>query len=234
MTDHQETLLEVLTTFARRLVSDYAVSDALHDLVDGATSTLQLAGAGVSLAHDGRLAFATATPEPLAALEQVQEDTQTGPCVEAYRDGQPVLVADVSEPPQRWPELTEAAARAGQTAVAGIPMHLNGSKIGVLNLYDDKRRDWTDHDIQLASLLADVATAYVANAQRLDQARETVAHLERALDTRVVIEQAKGMIAAHRDITVDAAFELLRNHARSHQTNLRSVAEGVVNLHLQL
>ena len=106
--------------------------------------------------------------------------------------------------------------------------------MGVLNLYDDKPRSWTDDDIRAASLLADVATSYVAKAQRLDQARDTTEQLQTALDTRVAIEQAKGMIANQRDITVDAAFELLRSHARSHQATLRSVADAVVNLRLQL
>ncbi len=233
MTD-QGRLLEVLTSFARHLVTDYAVSDALHDLVDGSTAVLQVAGAGVSLVDDGRLAFVTATPEQLASLERVQEDTQSGPCVDAYREGRPVVIANLDDVPQRWPELADAAKDAGLIAVAGIPMRLNGSLIGVLNLYDDKPRDWTDDDVAGATLLADVASAYVANAQRLDRAQATADQLQHALDSRVIIEQAKGMIANQRGISVDAAFELLRSHARSHQASLRSVAEAVVNLRLQL
>ncbi len=233
MTD-RDRLLDVLTSFARLLVTDYAVSDALHDLVDGSTAVLHVAGAGVSLVNDGRLTFATATPNQLETVEQIQEDTQSGPCVDAYRLGRIVVVSDLDQEAERWPALADAARQAGLVAVAGIPMHLNGTRIGVLNLYDDQPRDWTEDDIGGATLLADVASAYIANAQRLDQAHTTAEQLQRALDSRVIIEQAKGMIANQRGISVDAAFGMLRSHARSHQASLHAVAEAVVNLRLQL
>jgi GAF domain-containing protein len=233
MTD-QRTLLEVLERFAARLVTDYAVNDALHDLIDGATVALQLVGAGVSLADGDRLAYAAAEPDRLTPVEQAQERTQAGPCIDAYRCGTPVVVHDIHDQADRWPAVTEEAARSGLVAIAGVPMHLNGARLGALDLYDDRCRAWTDDEIGVATLLADMATAYIANAHRLDEARTTAEQLQHALDSRIVIEQAKGMLAAHHDISVDAAFVRLRSHARSHQVSLRSVAEGVVDLRLTI
>lgn len=227
-------LMRVLTDFAGLLVSDYQISDALHDLVDGVTRVLGVTGAGVSLADGDRITFATAASEPIAVLERLQEDTQLGPCVEAHRSGQAVLVADLADDAGRWPLLAETAAKVGMVAVAGVPMRLAGTRLGALNLYDAERRDWSDDDVGVARLLADMATGYVANASKRDQARRTTKQLQEALDSRVIIEQAKGIVAAERDISVDDAFTLLRTHARSHNVTLRSVADAVVNRKLRL
>lgn len=226
-------LLPVIAEFTRRLVQDYPVTDALHDLVDDACEMLEVFGAGVSLARDDRLVFATAANQAIAALERVQEQTQDGPCVEAYRSGTSVVVTDLAAHPGRWPALAAAAAEAGLVAVAGIPMHLNGSHLGALNLYHDERRDWTDDDLEIAELLAHMGTAYVANAARLDQALHTAEQLQDALDSRIVIEQAKGILAGERSISVDEAFAILRSHARSNNVSLRAVADAVVHLRLR-
>jgi GAF domain-containing protein len=226
-------LTKVLTEFARLLVNDYEISDALHDLVEGVTEVLEIAGAGVSLADDERIVFVTAAPGPVGALERVQEQTQQGPCVDAHHSGQVVLVADLNREQARWPALAEAATSVGMVAVAGIPMHQDEMRLGALNLYDSSRRDWSREEVAVAALLADMATGYVANASRLHQARHTAEQLQIALDSRVLIEQAKGMVAAERNIPVDQAFEILRDHSRRHNTPLRSVAEAVVNLRLR-
>ncbi|HMK99372.1 MAG TPA: GAF and ANTAR domain-containing protein [Acidimicrobiales bacterium] len=233
MTD-EVALTRVLTDFARLLFSDYHVSDALHDLVDGVTEVLNISGAGVSLAEGDRLEFATAANEPVSRLERVQEDAQEGPCLDAHRSGQTVLVADLADDPARWPALSRSASHIGSLAVAGLPMSLNGTSLGALNLYDFKRHDWSEEEVGAARLLADVATGYVANASRLAEVRRTTEQLQKALDSRVLIEQAKGVLAGERHISVDESFKLLRAHARSHNLSLRSVAEAVVNLRLRL
>lgn len=234
MTIDFEQLLSLLDHQARRLVSDYAVGDALHDLAEGIPRVLGVTGAGVSLATNDQLAFAIAHPETVTSVERVQEQTQEGPCVLAYRSGQPFAVPDIRVDQERWPDLARAATAAGLVAVAGIPLQLNGTSLGALDLYDDNVRDWTADELRVAETLAAIAAALVANAHRLDEARTTAEQLERALQTRIVIEQAKGMIASHHDVSVDEAFERLRHHARDHQLPLRSVAEAVVNLRLTL
>jgi GAF domain-containing protein len=226
-------LARTLTRFARLLVDDYETSDALHDLVEGMVEVLGIVGAGVSLAEGGRITVAAAAPEPADVLERIQEQTQVGPCVEAHRSGQVVMVPHLSQERVRWPAFVEAATEVGIAAVAGIPMRLNETSLGAVGLYDDARHDWSQDEVRVAGLLTDMATGYVTNASRLHTARHTAEQLQVALDSRVVIEQARGMLAAERNISVDQAFEILRNHSRQHNRRLRSVAEAVVNLRLR-
>lgn len=229
----RELLMRVLSEFARILAGNFAVSDVLHDLAERAIEVLGVPGAGVSLAESGSIRFVTAIDEVTAAIERVQEDTQEGPCVDAHRTGALVLVADLRDVPERWPTFATRAREIGIVAVAGIPMHWNGTRLGALGLYATARRDWPTDDVVLARVLADMATCYVAHASELERSRRTVEQLREALESRVVIEQAKGMLAAERRISVNEAFELIRGHARSHSASLRAVGEGIVNLGLR-
>jgi GAF domain-containing protein len=222
-----------LTRFALLLVQEYSVSDALHDLVDAVTAVLGVSGAGVSLIQDGRLTFATASTGPIAELEHIQEQTQAGPCIEAFHREEIVKVGDLRTERERWPTLVEAAERIGLHATIGVPMRLNGAKIGALDVYHHEPRDWTDEECEVADLLAAVATGYVANAARLDEARATAEQLQEALDSRVIIEQAKGVLAGERNVSVDEAFRVLRTHARNRNASLREVAHAVVHLRLR-
>ncbi len=103
-------------------------------------------------------------------------------------------------------------------------MHWNGTRPGALGLYATARRDWPADDVVLARVLADMATCYVAHSSELERSRRTVEQLQEALKTRVVIEQAKGMLAAERSISVTEAFELIRGHSRRHSASMRAVA----------
>jgi GAF domain-containing protein len=225
----ETTLARVLTDFAGHLVDDYDAVDMLDDLVGGVTDILSITGAGVSLVGDDVMKFVIAASEQAGALERVQEGTQSGPGVDAHLSGFVVRIADLADVRELWPTLTQRASEVGAVAVAGIPMSLPGARLGALTLYDDVRRDWSDEDVGVAKLLADVATGYLANASRFAQARKTAEQLQGALDSRVIIEQAKGVLAGERQISVDVAFGILRGHARSHNASLRHVAEAVVN-----
>lgn len=227
-------LEQEVTRFALRLVTEYPVSDVLHDVMDATTAIFGIRGAGTSLARDDRLSFATAHPAAIAALEGSQEQEQSGPCVDAYRHGRPVLVTDVTAPPQAWPRLAAVARQSDIVAIAAFPLWLNGSRLGSLDLYDTGPRTWTPEEVHAAELLAALTTGYLVNASRLDRVRHTAEQLQAALESRVVIEQAKGRIAGERGISVDQAFELLRAHARRTQAPLRDIAQAVVHLDLHL
>ena len=229
----QKLLTQTLSEFASTLVKDFSISDVLHDLAERATAVVGADGAGVSLQHAGHLRFATALDEWSSNLERVQETEQAGPCVDALQAGEAVAVADLTEADRGWGAYGQAAREAGIVAVAGIPMRLNGEKIGTLNIYSNTRREWSEEDLGAAGVLADIATSYVINASKLAQQRRINEQLQEALDSRIVIEQAKGILSAERSIPIDEAFELLRQHARSHRAALRSVAEAVVNLGLR-
>ena len=226
-------LMRALSDFAETLVRHFEIADVLYDLTSRVTSVLEVASAGVSLVQDGSLRLVTALDEATASLERVQEEEQAGPCVEAYRSGRPALFSRLDEVEARWPRFAEQARAVGFASVAGIPMRADGQALGVVDLYHTSAREWSEADVQIARVLADMATSYVVTASELERQRRTTEQLERALESRVVIEQAKGILAAERRISVDAAFELLRGHARSHNADLRSTAEAVVRLGLR-
>ncbi len=230
----QAFFLRTLSEFARALRSGYDLEPVLAELTASATAVLGLSGSGVTWANNGRLRFITAVGSRFEEMERVQEQHQTGPCHQAYELDDVVTTPDVREVPNQWPEYAAAARRLGVAGVAGIPMRLGDRPVGVLNLYDDKPRDWSPDDLAAAGVLADVATGYVMNATALRHERQTTQQLQHALDSRVVIEQAKGIIANHHGITVDEAYQRIRRHARSHNANLRVVAEAIVRLGLRV
>lgn len=226
-------LIVALSDFARTLVRRFDISDVLYDLITRVSAVLEVTSAGVSLVEDGRLRFITALDERTTMLEKVQEDLQAGPCIEAYRSGEPVVVASLESECERWPTFVEEAKSLGIASVAGIPMRLEDGSLGALDLYHSEPRSWSDDDVRIALVLADMASSYVVTASELQRQQRTNEQLQRALDSRVVIEQAKGVLAAERKIDVDQAFELLRRHARRHNADLRSVADAVINLGLR-
>jgi len=228
----QRLLTQASTEFARTLARGFTVGDVLHDLAGRAAAVLAIDGAGVSAWRADRIRFVTAVDERCAALEQVQAADQAGPGVDACRTGKVVTVTDLRETPESS-RYQQAAARAGIVAVAGVPLGHDSECIGVLGLYSGQRRDWAADDMDAARVLADLATGYVVNASELERQRRLNEQLREALDSRIVIEQAKGIIAAERGISVDDAFEVLRRHARSHAASLRTVADAVVRLGLR-
>lgn len=227
-----DSFMEAVSGLARAVADGLAISDVLHELVAGLSAFPALAGAGVSLRHDGRVWMATADVEALAGLERVQEDLQEGPCVDVALTGVMVTVEDLREDP-RWPAYTEHALAHDVLAVAGVPMVHAGTAIGAVNLYSSAPRRWPPGDLFRARILADIATSHVSTSSERDEQRRIAEQLQQALDSRVVIEQAKGIIAASRHISVDEAFRILRKHANDHNADLRSAASAVVELGLR-
>ena len=186
------------------------------------------------MADDDRLRYMTAEIQASGQLERIQEWQQAGPCRDAYETGEVVRVSDVREESARWPEFAATSTRRGVAGVAGIPMRLADKIIGTLNLYSAGPREWSDKDIAVAGVLADVATSYVVNASMLRQQEQLSEQLQHALESRVVIEQAKGITAFKNADTVDQAYRLIRRHARNNNASLRMVAEAIVAVGLQV
>ena len=230
----QAMFLSTLSAFARALPSGYDVEVVLGDLTDSVSAVLALSGAGVSLAEAGRLRLVTAAGAAFEELERVQEDTQRGPCRDAFDSGAVVSCADVRSADDRWPEYAAAARRLDVAAVAGVPMRLADQTIGALNIFDAAPREWSAADLAAVGVLADVATSYLVNASTLRQQQQLNEQLTSALESRVVLEQAKGMTARDSGVSVDEAYHRIRRHARSHNTSLRAIAEAVVNLGLRV
>ena len=227
-------VLETLSGFAATLVRPYDAATVLDELNERVTATLGLAGSGVTLLQDGVLRFVTAAPDSAVEMEQTQQAQKQGPCLDATRTGEPVSVEDLRLEAQRWPEYAATAARHGIGSVAGIPLKLGGTSVGALNLYATGVRAWEPEDITAATVLADMATSYLVNASKLDQHRQLNEQLQLAFESRVVIEQAKGIIANEHGATMDAAFALIRQHARNHNASVQTVAEAIVHAGLRV
>jgi GAF domain-containing protein len=226
--------LRTLSRFAVVLPAHYDLEAALSELTESVTAVLGLCGSGVTMAEEGQLRFVTAVTQASGELERIQEEQQAGPCRDAYETGEVVRVSDVRQESARWPEFSATATRLAVAGVAGIPMRLADQIIGALNLYSPKPREWSDEDITVARVLADVATSYVVNASKLRQQEQLTEQLQEALESRVVIEQAKGITAYKHAVTIEQAYQLMRRHARSNNASLRLVAEAIVAVGLQV
>jgi GAF domain-containing protein len=211
------------------MAESFEVNNVLYHLGDSAVEILKADGAGVSIAtKDDRLAFVTATDRSLVELEEVQESSQRGPSVDAFRSGEPVVISDIAAEID-WVEYRAAAAFSDFGAVVGMPLVVGGQRAGSLNIYARGRRDWSDEEVEAVRTLADIATAYVVRAGQLAEALDLAGQLQRALDSRVIIEQAKGVLSRDRSVPIGEAFDLLRTYSRSNNRSLREVAHEVVN-----
>jgi GAF domain-containing protein len=230
----QTMLLQTLSRFAQALPLPYDLEAMLSDLTDSVVAVLRLTGSGVTLAENGRLVVAAAAGEGLAELEHIQEEFQAGPCVDAFITGNVVTVTNLATDGDRWPQYVDVARRLGIFSVAGIPMKLADQSFGALNLYAAYPRDWDEDDLNAARVLADVATSYLVNGSKVRQLEQLTEQLQHALNSRVIIEQAKGVVANRDGISVDEAFHRIRDHARRHNATVRTVADAIVNVGLHV
>ncbi len=222
-------LLDVLRRFARAMARGYDLADILHEFCEHAAEVVGADAAGVALLDGDKLRFVTATNATAVAAEHAQEEHQAGPCLASIHDRRPVPVADLRDHTDDWPAYCADVLGHGVHAVLGIPLILDDERIGSLDVYQRAPREWSDAEINSATVLADIAAAYVLNASELARTQRTAEQLQHALDSRVVIEQAKGVVAAKRELPVDEAFRLIRQHARSNNRTVREVALGVLD-----
>jgi GAF domain-containing protein len=232
----QPLLLQTLSRFAVVLPARYDLHEALSELTESVTAVLGLCGSWVTMADDGRLRFLTTVSQASGELQRdhAQLHTFPCPCRDAYSTGEVVRVTDVREESARWPEFSASATRLAVAGVAAIPMRLADQIIGALNLYSPEPREWSDEDIAVAGVLADMATSYVVNASKLRQQEQLSEQLQESLDSRVVIEQAKGITSQQRSVTLDEADQRMRSHARHNNASLRVVAEAIVGVGLRV
>lgn len=230
----EELLIKVLSEYAHTLASRFDVSEVLYRLVEHVIEILGVDGAGVSVVDDeGNLRPVTVPNELTRELEAREEEHQQGPCVDALRNLDEVVVPRLADHADKWPDWCEKASELGVRAVLGIPLTTNGQALGAMNIYSLRERDWQASEVRVARVLCDMASSYVVNASELDQARRTAEQLQQALDSRIIIEQAKGVIANEQRITVEEAFVILRDHSRQQGASLRAVSQAVVELGLR-
>lgn len=236
MTDatHHEQILEVFASLADTLVADYDVVELLQTLIESCQDLLDVAAAGLLLADDhGDLELVVSTDERTRLVETIQLSAESGPCIDSFRNARVVSVPDIRLAPDTWEPFRTAALDGGFASVHAIPMRLRDTTIGSLNLLRTEIGELNRHDLRAAQALADVATIGILHERTLRASDVMRQQLQAALNSRVTIEQAKGVLAHRNDSTPEEAFVLLRSYARSHRLPLSLVAERVVRRELR-
>jgi GAF domain-containing protein len=225
-----ERLAQAFVELADTLVAGYDLMEFLQTLVDRCTGLLEVDAAGLLLADSqGVLRLVAASTEQARVVELFQIQNDEGPCLDCYHTGQPVIVGDIraGAATARWPRFSAAAAEVGYAGVHAIPMRLRDQVIGTLNLFRAAPNGLGPAVIIAATALADVATIGILQERAVRQQEVVAGQLQVALNSRVVIEQAKGILAERLRVTPDEAFLILRRYARDHNHPLTKLAGDV-------
>jgi GAF domain-containing protein len=223
-------LARTLVELADTLVADFDVVELLTRLTDRCVEVLDVGAAGLMLVSlQGDLRVMASSSEAARLLELFEVQSQEGPCLDCYRTGQPVVNQDLATVNGRWPRFAAEALAAGIHAVHALPMRLRGNVIGALNLFHTEPVQMREADVEAAQALADVATIAILQHRAALEAQVLNEQLNHALNSRIVIEQAKGVIAERQGLDMEQAFARLRAHARNHNRRLAEVAFDVIN-----
>jgi hypothetical protein len=223
-------LSDTFIELADTMVADFDVIEFLHLLTDRSVALLAASAAGVVLADPrGELRVAAASNEEVGLLELFQLQNDEGPCLECFRTGRPVIAADLAGPGQRWPRFAAAAVQAGFATVQALPMRLRDQVIGALNLFGAGPVVLGAAELRIGQALADVATIGLLHERNVRRSETVAEQLQGALNSRVMIEQAKGKLAERLGIDMDRAFTMLRDYARNSNQRLTDVARTFVD-----
>jgi GAF domain-containing protein len=223
-------VVQALVEMADTLVDDYDVVDLLTGLADRCVSLLDVSAAGVMLASpEGSLGLVASSSEAMRLLELFELQTQEGPCLDAFRTGQSVEHENLQAGSGRWPSFSAAALQAGFASALALPLRLREATLGALNLLRVTRTPMDEVDIIVARAFADLATLSIIQHRTAAEAQRLNEQLSAALTSRVVIEQAKGVIAERADVDLAEAFSRLRSYARNHNRRLTDVARAAID-----
>jgi GAF domain-containing protein len=221
-------LARTFVELADTLVDDFDVVELLTLLAHRCVEMLDVAAAGLMLVSpEGDLRVVASSNEEMRLVELFEIQAQEGPCPDCYRTGEAsahesLAVAD------HWPLFASVALKAGFLSVQALPMRLRGVTIGALNLFRTETGTLDPADVVAAQALADVATIAILQHRAAIQAHLVVDQLNHALNSRVLIEQAKGILAERAGLDMEGAFAWLRKHARDHNQLLVDVAESII------
>lgn len=223
-------LAGVFVELADTLVEKFDIVDFLQMLTERAVELLEADAAGLMLADErGDLCLMASTLERMRLLELFELQISEGPCRECFDTGAQVTNVNLAAAYDRWPTFTIAAVDAGFQSTHALPMRLRGQTIGSLNLFTDRQVELSEDDIAVGQAMADIATIGIVH-ERVSQEQSLLSEqLQTALHSRVVIEQAKGVLAARSNVSMGEAFRSMRAHARRNRLTLSAVAQGVID-----
>ncbi len=222
-------LARTLVELADTLVADFDVVELLTLLADRCVEVLDVGAAGLMLvAPDGGLRVMASSSAAMRVLELFELQSDEGPCLDCYGSGEAVLNESLTTVGGRWPRFAPVAFEAGFRSAHALPMRLRGSVMGALNLFSADERGLSADALVAGQALAAVATIAILQQRVLSEARLVNDQLNNALTSRVVIEQAKGVLAERTGLSMESSFDAMRQHARNHNLRLADVARKVI------
>jgi len=228
--DSRETqLLHAFVELAGAVVGDFDVADFLHLLAGRASELLDVPEVGLLLATGGTLHVMASSSERARSLELFQLHNEDGPCIDCFRAGKAVIVEDLDAERERWPRFVPVARAAGFASVHALPLRLREDRLGVMGLFGTSSGRLGEADLAAGQAMADMATIAILQQRTIQQSRTTTDQLQTALASRIVIEQAKGILTERYGIALDDSFQQLRSYARNHNRRLNDVAQDVIN-----
>ena len=227
---NQQRLVETLVGLADTLVDDYDVIDFMQTLAERSVELLDVSAAGIMLADgDGRLRHAACSSEQMRLVELLELQLEEGPCFDAFRHQTAVRSDTAEDTARRWPRFAPHARDGGFVAASAVPLRLRGQAVGALNLFSARAGALDDEDLAVAQAMADIATIGILQERLINDQSVLTAQLETALQSRVIIEQAKGIVAERDRINVDDAFLRIRRFSRNTNRLLSDTARGIVD-----
>jgi len=224
-----ERLADVFVEFADTLIDDYDVIEFLLMVTNRTAELIGASDVGLLLADQrGRLQFMAASNEDVKRLELFQIQVNEGPCRDAFQSGQAVVNADLQDASDRWPTFAPRAAADGYRSAHAFPLRLRQEVIGAIGVFGTDVRRWELAEVHIAQALAHIATIGLLQERAIRRGEVLAEQLQSALNSRIVIEQAKGAIAQFRNVSVDDAFVVLRDHARRTNERLGAVAHAAL------
>lgn len=216
-------------TLADTLVADFDIADFLDTLIEQCVELLAVSAVGVILRDpDGGLQVAATSSPRAEVLELFAVQTDDGPCIDCVTSAVPVSCEDLRAEAHRWPRFAAAAHECGFRSVQALPMRLRNQVVGVVTLLGTEPGGTDRDDVELAQALADVATIGILQQRTIERGDQLAGQLQTALNSRIVIEQAKGVLAANGTMSLDEAFAQLRRYARAHSQRLTDLAHAVI------
>ena len=227
--DRETRIVDTFATLADTLVDAYDVVELLQTLVETCVDVLDIDAAGILLANaDQELEVIASTSEASRLVEVLQLDAEAGPCMTAFAAGRSVACPDIADAPVEWAAFRDGALSLGIHSVHAVPLRLRASVIGTLNLFGAVVGELDASDLRIARALADVATIGILHERTMREHEVVREQLQRAIGSREVIEQAKGVVSHLRGISIEDAFAVIRNHALDHHEPLSEVARAIV------
>lgn len=230
MEQRDEWLARTFVELADTLVDDYDVVDFLSTLSDRCVELLESVEVGlVLLDRQGGLQVMASSTERMRVAELFEVQNEEGPCFDCQRGGEQIINKSLGGAENRWPRFGPMARAAGFHMVHALPLRLRSDVIGAMNIFDTEPREMTLQQVNISQALADAATIGILQERSVRQQIDVAAQLQGALNSRVVIEQAKGVVAEHQKVSMEDAFAMLRGYSRNSRVPLSDVARAVID-----